>query len=80
MDRRVGDGGAESAADADAPAAGEVPSGSEVHVTSRIRAAAAGAHRDHIVVQEPLAELVGMTGIQLMVVSVTCQNRMLVVA
>jgi hypothetical protein len=80
VDRRVGDGDAESAADTDASAAGELPSGSEVQVASKIRTAAAGAHRDHIVVQEPLAELMGITVIQLMVVSVTCQNRMPVLA
>ena len=79
VDRRVGDGDAESAADADASGAGEVPCGSEVQVTSRIRTTAPGAHRDHIVAQE-LAELVSITVIQPMVVSVTCQNRMLVLA
>jgi hypothetical protein len=78
--RRVGDGDAESAADADASAAGEVvPCGSEVHVTSRIRTAAAGARRDHVVAQD-LAELKNMTAIQPMVVSMTCQNGMLVMA
>jgi hypothetical protein len=67
--RRVGDGDAESAADADASAVGDgVPSGSEVHVTSRISITAAGAHRDHCVVFRPLAELMGMTAVQLMVV------------
>ena len=79
VDRRVGDGDPESVVDADASAAGEVPSGSEVQVTSRNRTAAAGAHRDHIVAQE-LAELVSITVIHLMVVSVTCQNRTLVMS
>jgi hypothetical protein len=50
-----------------------------VQVTSRIRTAAAGARRDHSVAQE-LAELMNMTAIQPMVVSMTCQNGMLVMA
>jgi hypothetical protein len=80
VDRRVGDGDADAAADADASAAGEgAPPGSEVQVTSRIRAAAAATHRDPVA-QEPLAALLSMTVIQLMMVSVTCQNRMLVFA
>jgi hypothetical protein len=67
--RRVGDGDAESAADADASAVGEgVPPDSEVQVTSRI-STAAGAHRDHCVVLWPLTELMGMTAVELMVVS-----------
>jgi hypothetical protein len=70
VDRRVGDGDAESVADADASAAGEgVLSGSEVQVTRRISITAAGAHRDHCVVLGPLAELMGMTAVELMVVS-----------
>ena len=70
MDRRVGDVDAEAAAEPDASAAGEgVPSESDVQVTSRISIAAAGARRDQCVVLGLLAELIGMTAVQLMVVS-----------